>query len=214
VKQWWRDRRPYVLAPLLYTVIRLIAMTLRLKLYDYEPVKELPTGKIFCGWHGQSFIPANHFRKRGYWVIISHSRDGELQTRMFKWLGYNIIRGSTGRGGVRALIESIKVLKNGGIMAITPDGPRGPSGVVQEGVMMMAQKSGCALVPVATCAQPALYVPTWDRYMIPMPFAKCVFLFGEPLYVAKDSNPEAVEEVRLKLQSEIARLEEEAKTKF
>jgi lysophospholipid acyltransferase (LPLAT)-like uncharacterized protein len=210
MKQWWRDRRPYVLAPIFFTLIRFIAITLRVKLVNYEPVKDLPTGKIFCGWHGRSFIPANVFRKRGYWVIISHSRDGEFQTRVFKWLGYNVIRGSTGRGGVKALIESIKALKDNAIMAITPDGPRGPSGIVQEGVMMMARKSGCALIPVATWARPAWFIPTWDQYMIPMPFAKCVFVFGAPIYLASDSTPEEVEATRLQLQNEIVRLQDEA----
>src|SRR5436305_14161898 len=94
---------------------------------NFDRVKDLNGGRIYCGWHGHSFIPAHFFRKRGYWVIISHSRDGETQKRIFAKLGYNIIRGSTGRGGVRALIEAIRALRNGATMAITPDGPRGPS---------------------------------------------------------------------------------------
>src|SRR5688572_9644726 len=102
---------------------------------------------ILCGWHGRSFAFANHFRGKGLWVIISQSRDGEMQSRIFGKLGFNIIRGSTVRGGVRALVDSIRVLKYGGTMAMTPDGPRGPNGVVQAGVMAMAQKSGAALVP-------------------------------------------------------------------
>jgi hypothetical protein len=181
---------------------------------DYQHVEAVTTGKIFCGWHGRSLIPANYFRKLGYWVIISHSQDGEMQTRIFTRFGYNIIRGSTGRGGVRALIESIKVLKKNGSMAITPDGPRGPSGVVQEGVMMMAQKSGCALIPVSTHAKPSFYVNTWDKYMVPMPFAKAVFMFGEPIYVPPDSTPEEVELLRKRLEDEIHRLQSEAENWF
>jgi len=184
---------------------------MRLKVIGIEPIEALDCGKVFCGWHGHSLIPGNYFRKRGYWVIISHSKDGELQTIIFRKFGYQIIRGSTGRGGVKALIEAIRVLKQGDSMAITPDGPRGPMGVVQSGVMMMAQKSGCALVPVGTYARPAWFAPTWDRYMIPIPFSRGVFLLGEPIYVASDSSEAEVEALRLKLESEIHRLQAEAK---
>ena len=96
-------------------------------------------------------------------------------------------------------------------MAITPDGPRGPSGVIQEGIMMMAQKSGCALIPVATYAKPAWFAPTWDKYMVPLPFARALFLIGEPVYVPSDSTPDQTELIRLTLQEEIHRLQTEAK---
>src|SRR5476649_1139552 len=109
---------------------------------------------IFCGWHGRSFAFSDYFRGRGWYVIISHSSDGEMQTRIFSRLGYKIIRGSTGRGGVRAAREAITALEEGGTMAMTPDGPRGPSGVVQGGVMLMARKSGAGLVPVGIAARP------------------------------------------------------------
>lgn len=212
MKDWWRSRKPRVFGALIYPVARIICSSLRLRVVGLEPIETLECGKIFCGWHGHSLIPGNYFRKRGYWVIISHSKDGEMQTSIFRKFGYQIIRGSTGRGGVRALIEAIRVLKNGDSMCITPDGPRGPTGVVQEGVVMMAHKSGCALVPVGTYARPAWFAPTWDKYMAPWCFARAVFLVGPPIYVPADASAEAMEEARLKLESEIHRLQEEAKT--
>lgn len=242
MKQWWRERRPYILSGIIYAVARLIWATLRVRVINVADVERLQgegktqdrrqetsdpspatqpalslskgdgsQGKIYCGWHGHSLIPALYFRNQGQWVIISHSRDGEMQTRIFTKLGYNIIRGSTGRGGARALIESIRVLRNGATMAITPDGPRGPSGVVQEGIMMMAQKSGCALIPVGTYARPAWFAPTWDRYMVPWLFARAIFIVGDPLYVAENSSPKEVEAIKLKLQEEIHRLQALAK---
>lgn len=210
MKQWWRDRRPYVLSKLVYRVARTIGMTLRIRTEGWEAVKDLECGKIYCGWHGRSFIPAQFFRNRGVWCIISHSRDGEMQTRIFTSFGFQIIRGSTGRGGERALVESIRVLRKGDEMAITPDGPRGPTGVVQPGVMMMARKSGCALIPVGSSASRGWYAPTWDRYLIPWAFSRCVFVFGEPIYVAPDAGDEQVEEARLRLESEIERMQRRA----
>lgn len=203
MKRWWREVRPRVLGSLAYGLICFLGATLRLRTPGYEKVKDLPTGMIVCGWHGKSLIPGYFFRKRGFWVVISHSRDGEVQNTVFSKLGYQVIRGSTGRGGVRAAVEAIRALRKGGNMAMTPDGPRGPSGVVQGGVMLMAQKSGAALVPVGISAKPRWLAPAWDRYMVPWPFARAVFLFGDPIYVPENASEERVEELRLELERKI-----------
>ena len=213
MKRWWRNVRPLVMSDLLYLIVRSIGMTLRIRTENFAAVKALPGGCVISGWHGRSFVAANFFRGKGMWVIISHSRDGDIQNRIFSRLGFKTIRGSTGRGGVRAAIEAIKVLRDGAWMALTPDGPRGPSGVVQPGVMTMAQKSGAALVPIGISARPRWLVRTWDRYMIPWPFAKALMIFGEPMFVPKDAAPEEVESLRLALEGEIHRLEAEAERK-
>lgn len=203
MKAWWRRVRPYVLSNLIYAIARGIGLTLRIQSVGWEAVKDLPIGRIYTGWHGRSFIPANFFRGRGVWAIISHSRDGEMQTRIFSRFGFQIIRGSSGRGGERALVESIRVLRKGDEMAITPDGPRGPAGVVQPGVLLMAKKTGAALVPVGSSARRAWYAPTWDRYMVAKPFSKSVFVFGDPIYVPADANDKAVEAIRQQLEQAI-----------
>jgi len=202
---------PEVVSGILFTILRTVCTTIRVRLDNY-PANEHKL--IFCGWHGRSFTFANQFRKRNWWVIISHSSDGEIQTQIFSRLGYRVIRGSTGRGGVRAAVEAIRALKEGGTMAMTPDGPRGPSGVVQGGVMLMALKSGAGLVPVGIAARPRFMAKSWDRYMVPTPFAKCIMIFGEPLYVPPGSSEEEVEQVRLKLESEIHRLEKESEARL
>lgn len=180
----------------------MIGKTLRLQIIGWDKVEAVDKGKIFSGWHGRTIIPANHFKGRGYYCLVSLSRDGEMQSRIFTKFGFNIIRGSSGRGGERALIESIRVLRKGGSMAMTPDGPRGPSEVVQGGVMMMARKSGAALIPVGSTAKRAWYAPTWDNYLVPKPFSKAVFAFGDPIYVPSDADDALVEELRLKLEEE------------
>ena len=187
--------------------VRLIGGSLRLEVTGEEQFKGSDGKLIFCGWHGKSLIFASYFRKRGYWVIISNSNDGDIQNEVFTRMGYQTIRGSTGRGGVRAALQGVKALKAGGTMAITPDGPRGPSGIVQGGVMLMAQKSGAALVPVGLSAKKAIYIRSWDKYMLPYPFSKARMVFGEPLVIPEGADDAAVEEVRLKLESEINRLE-------
>lgn len=214
MKAWWRRVRPALISGLVYRFVRMVGMTLRIECVGWEKVEALGGGVILCGWHGRSFVAANKWRGKGMWVIISHSRDGEIQKTIFERLGFNIIRGSTGRGGVRAAVEGIRVLKDKGTMAITPDGPRGPSGVVQGGVMLMAQKSGAALVPLGISARPRRLARSWDHYMIPLPFARAVMVFGAPLYVDKNATEDEAESVRLELESAMHRLESEAEERM
>ena len=210
MKKRWRALRPYIMAPVGYFIARLIGITLRIEAVGHERYKDLECGVIFSGWHGKTFVAANFFRGQGVWTIISHSHDGEIQNRIFTRFGFKTIRGSTGRGGARAAAESIRVLKKGGTMAFTPDGPRGPSGVVQGGVMLLAKKSGAALVPVGVAADRTWLAPTWDRYMVPKPFARCLMLYGDPIYLPKSATDEEVEQARLQLEQAIGRLQSEA----
>jgi lysophospholipid acyltransferase (LPLAT)-like uncharacterized protein len=206
LKYRWRAIRPHLVSGILYGLVRLIGSTMRIQIIG---APESYSKTILCGWHGRTFAFANVFRNKGCWVIISQSRDGEMQSRIFGKLGFNIIRGSTGRGGVRALVESIRVLRNGGTMAMTPDGPRGPNGVVQEGVMSMAQRSGAVLLPGAFSCRPRWVFKSWDKYTVPWPFARGVILFSEPISVPEDATEEEVEALRLQLEREMHRLEEE-----
>jgi lysophospholipid acyltransferase (LPLAT)-like uncharacterized protein len=211
VKAWWRRVRPRVLSGPVAALVRLIGITLRIRTVDEDKFEGIEGGKILCGWHGRSSIAGAKYRDRGFWVIISLSKDGEIQNRIFQKLGFKTIRGSTGRGGERALVESIRALRDGGTMALTPDGPRGPSGVAQPGMLAMARKSGCALVPVGISSKPRILLKNaWDKHMIPVPFGKSMMVFGDPYYLAKDATEEQIEEVRLKLQQDMHTLQAEA----
>jgi lysophospholipid acyltransferase (LPLAT)-like uncharacterized protein len=214
MKWWWRRNRPKLIGWLIYGFARLLGASLRTKVENWHETKAMAGGKILLTWHGRTYLAGQFFRNEGFWVIISHSSDGEIQNRIMQKMGYHVIRGSTGRGGERALIESIRVLRDGKTMAITPDGPRGPSGVVQGGVMAMARKSGAALVPVGISARPRILAGSWDRHQIPLPFARCLILFGAPIYVPKDADEAEVERLRLLLQSEMHRLEDEAESRL
>ena len=199
-----------LLARVAICLIRGVSTTLRLKVEGWEQYADSDDKLIFCGWHGKSFIFANQFRKRGYWVIISNSNDGDVQDMVFRALGFKTIRGSTGqdRGGIKAALQGIQSLKEGGTMAITPDGPRGPSKVVQGGVMLMARKSGAKLVPVGISAKRAWYAGSWDSYMFPMPFSKARMIFGAPIVVPLKGSDDEVESIRLAFEREIERLDQ------
>jgi lysophospholipid acyltransferase (LPLAT)-like uncharacterized protein len=209
LKYKWREVRPRLVSGLLHGLLRSICSTVRIRLIG-DPYERGPA--IYCGYHGRSFLFANYFRKRGYWVIISQSNDGEMQTRIFRRLGYQIIRGSTGRGGARAAVEAIRVLRKGETMAMTPDGPRGPTHIIQPGVITMAQRSGAALIPTGITSKPRIFAKSWDSYLIPVPFGKGVILFGDPIFVPENATDEELEACRLKLQEECNRVELEADT--
>jgi lysophospholipid acyltransferase (LPLAT)-like uncharacterized protein len=149
-------------------------------------------------WHGQSLIPVVRCQGRGYLGLVSLSRDGDLLAEFFRQMGWRTIRGSTGRGGARAAKMAVRALtakesidgkeKPGAMLAVTPDGPRGPLRKVQSGVVFLAQKSGKPLVPVGIGVDRAWKAKSWDRFLVPKPFSRVVWLYGEPIYVSPEDD--------------------------
>ncbi len=97
---------------------------------------------------------------------------------------------------------------------MTPDGPRGPSAVLQPGIMTMAQKSGAAIVPTGISAKPRILVNSWDRYLVPLPFSRGVILCGEPIFVPPDLSEEAFEVLRLEIEAKLTAIEAAAEAKL
>jgi len=188
-----------VVSFLVYLFVRLLVPTLRLKVIGEERVRELQNvgaGVILLTWHGRTIIPICRFRKRGYWAMISTSRDGEYQNRIFQRFGWQTVRGSTSaRGAVQAALTITKRLKAGGTLAHTPDGPRGPIHVVQPGAIFLAQKSGSPIIPVGISAYPRKLARAWDRYMVPLPFARAVWIYGDPVYIPADAKSDEDQQV-------------------
>jgi len=190
-----------------------LSATISLKVEGENDFESLEGGKIILTWHGRTATAGPKFRNRGWGVMISNSRDGDMQKHIYEHLGYKVIRGSSGRGGERALIESIRFLRGGGTMAITPDGPRGPAGKVQEGVLMMARKSGASLVPWGVSATPRWLFGSWDRFMVPWPFAKAVILMGVPIKVPANASPEEIEKIRQNVEFQMHEIQSLAEKK-
>lgn len=210
MKAWWRRVRPRVVGGLAAWAIRLLGATFRITTLGELPRLETGPGMILCIWHALTLPSAQKHKREGIWALFSLSRDGELQAKVFQGLGYRVIRGSTGRGGARALVECIRVLKQGDVMAITPDGPRGPDRKVQPGVLVMAQKSGAILVPMAAAARPCWFAPSWDRYVVPFPFAKVVVAYGRAIEIAEESGEAGISEAQRALQSALEDAEDQA----
>lgn len=206
------SRRPAILGFLIWAIMRAIGKTLRIR---YENIGRLAEyigekGAILVTWHGRTIIPANVFSGRGYWALISLSRDGEIQNHIFRRFGYRTVRGSTGRGGVKAVLQLARRIQEGGVLAFTPDGPRGPSHKVQPGTIFLAQRSGCPIIPLGVSARPRKLFASWDRYMIPLPFSRCAFVVGEPIHVPASPDEETQGRLTDELERAINRCEKRA----
>lgn len=158
-------------------------------------------------WHRGFLVAAALFRDRDAVVMVSRSRDGDWIEAVLRRLGYAASpRGSSSRGASTALRRQIALMSEGRIGALLCDGPRGPARQAKPGVLALARGTGAPLYPLAIAARPALRLGSWDRTLVPLPFARVICLYGEPLRVSRDANEEDLERARLRLDRELDRL--------
>ena len=156
-------------------------------------------------------LPAYVGRNRNVKVLISQHRDGEYIAQIVQRLGYGVARGSTTRGGAKALLRMIKKIKEESIsLAITPDGPKGPRFVAQSGAILLGQKTQYPIIPVMIYLAKCWELPSWDRFCIPKPFSKARIFYGNPILVPSKLEKSEMEEYRVSLENELVRLKNEA----
>jgi lysophospholipid acyltransferase (LPLAT)-like uncharacterized protein len=184
--------------PIVWGLIRLTWKTCRVEVVinggNVAALLDQKMPFIPCYWHQQQIFCVRYLLdvaksdprlKLGY--LISPSADGDIATAMFGNQGVHIIRGSATRGGAQALREIYLRIKNDGISPIvTPDGPTGPIYECKPGVAMLAQLSKVPLLPLAYAASSSWQLKSWDRFMLPLPFARIVIGVGTPLHVKKE----------------------------
>lgn len=183
--------------------IRALAASVRMRFHgDAEQRRREAAGErmILAFWHRHLLLMPYAYRGRGISVLISRHRDGELIARTVARLGIDSSRGSTTRGGAAGLRELLRKARAGRDLAFTPDGPRGPAGRVQPGVILAAAATGFPIQPVALAASRCRRLASWDRFVVPLPFSTVHFVYGEALAVARHApiEPAAAElEARL-----------------
>lgn len=154
--------------------------------------KDPGSGVIYAFWHGRMLIPLFTHRRRRIGILISQHRDGEIISRVTRILGYDPVRGSTTRGGARALREMVRKAGRDRCLAVTPDGPRGPGFVFQSGAVKLAQLTGLPIQPVGIGVERKKVLSSWDSFIVPIPFSRCVYVFGEPIRVDRRDDVSAV----------------------
>lgn len=160
------------------------------------------------------FLHYNSRPDHGNWVLMcSQSRDGDLMAKVEEGLGYKVVRGSSGGGGARALVSMIQTVKQDPAWSscLAVDGSRGPRGVAQPGIITLAQKTGGLLLPAAASASASFVYPwSWDRTVLPLPFARVHVVFGDLIEVPRKLDADGMEAIRAELERALLALHAEA----
>ena len=155
---------------------------------NIDSVKKKGESVLYSFWHNRFLYFTYMYRNKGFCVPTSMHRDGEYIAQIMLRFGLTPLKGSTTRGAVKVLVELINKLKAGFDSGITPDGPRGPKYVLQEGVLIAALKSKAAIIPITYNAKYRSILKTWDNFILPYPFNHFVVIYGKPVYINSNSQ--------------------------
>jgi hypothetical protein len=167
-------------------LVRLLGRTWRFRVSHDDDVRRLRAQRapfVFSLWHGQLLPLLYYHRGQGVTVLISEHSDGEIIARIATSFGFQTVRGSTSRGAARALLTLTRVLTDGGELAITPDGPRGPAKSLAPGVGIIAERAGVPVVAAAASSSASWRLGTWDRFLIPRPFARIHIAYSDAVAI-------------------------------
>ena len=165
---------------------------------------------IYAFWHGRVMPAILYFRDRGIVVITSENFDGEWIVRIIRRFGFGTARGSSSRGGARALVQLRRELRQGASAAFTVDGPRGPREVAQPGAVWLAGATGNPILPFHIESSSHWTAKSWDRHQVPKPGSHVAVAIGPPIEVPPGADDAAIEVGRVALEATLARLKTEA----
>lgn len=188
---------------LAYWYTLFLGWTTRIYWFKTEEAKQLEEsgqGIIYAAWHNQQLFLLYPYKQQKVVALISQSSDGEYIARVLPHFGMIAVRGSTTRGGSRALIKLLQAARKGYRPMLTPDGPRGPIYTVQPGILFLAKKLGWPILPVGTALSHKIKVGSWDRMRVPLPFGKTALTYGKAVWVKTEADFErAAKEIQAEL---------------
>lgn len=206
-----------MLVQLAIGVLKLISLTLRVRLYDphgLAPQRQGSERLIYAFWHNQQLLGAAYFRGFGIRVLVSRSKDGDYITQALEAFGFRTVRASTSSGRTTALRGLARELAQGHSVAITPDGPRGPVYQAQPGAVFLAALSGQAIAPLGCAVQRAWVLRSWDRFVIPQPFSRVAIVYGQRLKVPRRLDAANSADYTRRLQDQLRTLDAEAQRRL
>ncbi len=196
-----------VAGPLLFTVLsKMLFATCRVVHHgigNLRKCEEAKTPFIAAFWHYSVFYVIARSAGKPWVAMVSGSRDGEYVARILQRMGYRAVRGSRGKGGLGALKEMMSFMSNGYNAAIVADGSQGPARVVQAGVILLSSRTGTPILPVAWSADRYWTFSSWDRTVLPRPFSRIDFFYGEPLRVPEKLRSTEIEPSRIELEKRL-----------
>ncbi|CAN5530056.1 lysophospholipid acyltransferase family protein [soil metagenome] len=189
-----------------FCLLQLWARTLRFEVTDHANLIGTPPMPRYIGalWHNRLLLLPHVIRRflpqRHGAALISASRDGALLADLVQRFGFDVVRGSSSRKGVTAMLQLADVMANGRDAVITPDGPRGPAYEIGPGIVFLAQKAAAAVVPINMEYSSYWRLRSWDRFVLPRPFSTVRVIFGVPHVVRATTSDEEFESERIRLQ--------------
>ena len=197
-----------------FRLMRLLGATLRWRTEGLEQLDQIAASgrqPVMAFWHGRILPAAYFFRRRGIVVITSENFDGEWIAGIIERFGYGTARGSTSRGGRKALLQLTRAMAAGRPAGFTIDGPRGPARVAKPGAVWLAKATGNPVVPFHLEADRHWTLDTWDRTQVPKPYGTVALVVGEPFCVPADADEAGVEAARRLLEQRLHMLEVRAR---
>ncbi len=198
---------------LAYLYIRLLYRSMRIEFRGarvLDQVRRESGNYILAFWHSRFVLMPYVYPDRRIVVLASAHRDSRMLGNILTRFGLVRVEGSSTRGGMAGLRALLRKVREGYDVGITPDGPKGPRREVKQGVIATARFTGLPVIPVAFSAARARRLASWDRTMIPSPFSRGLFVYGEPIVVSRDVDDEGMEQYRLKLENALNRLTDAA----
>jgi lysophospholipid acyltransferase (LPLAT)-like uncharacterized protein len=197
--------------------IDLIFCKSKVEVRGLSPIEGLFASRrcIFAFWHDRILLVSYLHKRRNAAILVSDSADGEIIAQILQRQGYFTVRGSTSKGGGRALARLIKEVRdNQRIGAVVPDGPQGPRHKVQPGVIMLAQRTGYPIVPVTYSTRRGKRFNSWDHFLLPYPGSDCMLVYGLPVEVPAGTDPSLLPVYSRKLEEELMRITRQADAHF
>jgi len=154
----------------------------------YERFREKGQPVMFVFWHGQLLPLIHYHRGENIVVLVSEHDDGEYVTRVIERHGFGTVRGSSTRGGTKGLKGLVRVAREGRDLAVTPDGPKGPRGVLKPGALLAAQITGLPVVPIALTASAGYRLRSWDGFLVPRPFSTITIEYLAPKHIDRTAS--------------------------
>ena len=205
-----RERLLEAVAPRVgYAYIRLLRLTMRLRYRNRDALDEARRqgGQyVLAFWHSRLVMMPYCYPDRRLVTLSSEHRDSRMLARVMARFGLVQAWGSSTQGGTSGMRQLLRRVRDGYDVGFTPDGPRGPRRRVQPGVIAVSRLAGKPIVPVAFSARPARRLRSWDRTLLPYPFGRGLFVYGDPILVPREAGQEEQERFRLRLENELDRL--------
>ncbi len=189
-----------------YWVIKIVGPTIRWQSdgdCHLEEIYQSGNRAIFTFWHGRIFPATYYWRNRGIVVMTSMNRDGEAIAQCIQRFGYAAARGSSSRGGFRALAEMAREIRQGRDTAFTIDGPRGPRYIAKQGPVLLALKTGAAIFCFHISMKHKIQLNSWDQFQIPLPFTEALILKAAPIWVPPDASEEHLRGLHEQMQAKL-----------